>query len=111
MTMPAWRRSVGPVAALVGILALGTLVLSPASPAVAHVRSTTGYINARSDGSDIRFTLWLEYELLARAVGLGPDAVDAGHDQARARVLDARSGPRGDLRREPRDHLPRRGSL
>lgn len=86
--MSGLRRVVG----LVATLLLGSGIVWIAAPASAHVSSTTGYATANSDGSDIELTLSLDYELLARAVGLGPQALRAGHDVARARRLESTSG-------------------
>lgn len=66
------------------------LVLSfaVATPAAGHVRSTTGYSVVRTEGGEVRYQLSLEYELLARAAGLGPAALAATDDRSRQAALD-----------------------
>jgi HupE/UreJ protein len=76
-----WRRA--------GLVAVVLLLAVPA-PAAAHVRSTTGYSVIRSEAGAVRFDLSVEYELLARAAGLGPGALAAAGDPSRQRVLDER---------------------
>jgi hypothetical protein len=75
-----------------GAILLGAfVVLTLAAPsATAHIRSSTGYgvLTATDSGADL--ALSVEYDLLARAVGLGPEAIDAGDDAARAEALDNR---------------------
>jgi hypothetical protein len=71
-------------AGLVAVLA----VLVVATPASAHVRSTTGYSVIRSGGGAVGYQLSLEYELLARAAGLGAEAVTATDDRSRRQALD-----------------------
>lgn len=56
------------------------------SPAGAHVRSSAGYSEIRSAGDgDVRYELYLEYDLLARAAGFDADAASS----ASASVLAA----------------------
>jgi hypothetical protein len=86
-----WRRLIDAARAERVIqlgLAVVLVVLVVAQPAAAHVRSTTGYSAVRSDGSDVRFDLGVEFELLARSAGLGAAAVDAADDQARQVIID-----------------------
>lgn len=70
-------------------LALLTAVLLTlgAPPASAHVRESPGYSTVRGEGAQVVYTLSLEYELLARAVDLGPEAAAAADDSARRGAL------------------------
>ena len=79
----------------VGAIVLGALVLLllPAPQASAHVRATTGYGELSPSDSGADLVLSLEYELLARAVGMGTEAIDAPDDAARAEALGAHVGP------------------
>lgn len=72
------------------LAAIGFLVLllTPSS-AEAHVRSTTGFSQITEDGGRVRYTLSLEYELLAATLGLGQEALDADDDAARVASLAA----------------------
>lgn len=63
------------------------LWLVAAEPAAAHVQSTTGYSQIRSEDGAIRYELSLEYEFLARAVGLGSTALAATDEGERAAAL------------------------
>jgi hypothetical protein len=58
-----------------------------APPASAHVRESPGYSTIRGEGARVVYTLSLEYELLARAVDLGPEAAAAADDSARREAL------------------------
>ena len=60
-----------------------------AFPANAHVRDSTGYSEVEANGSTVSYSLSLEYEILARAVDLGPDALAAGDDAKRRELLNA----------------------
>lgn len=73
--------------ALLGLALL--LLLCSALPASAHVRDSTGYSTIHGDGAEISYTLSLEYDILARAVDLGPKALEAADDGERAAVLEA----------------------
>jgi hypothetical protein len=81
---PMWWRA-GLVATLMALALAGPVT---AAPAAAHVRSTTGYSVIRAEGGQVRYELSLEYELTARAAGLGPTALDATDDRSRRRALD-----------------------
>lgn len=74
-----------------GAIVLGALavLLLPAPQAAGHVRATSGYgvLSASDAGADL--VLSLDYELLARAVGMGSDAIEATDDTARAEALAA----------------------
>jgi hypothetical protein len=72
---------------IVAALALG-LLLAP-TPAEAHVRSTTGFSEITQQGGQVRYSLSLEFDLLAATLGLGQDALDAADDAERATVLAA----------------------
>ncbi|WP_171906834.1 HupE/UreJ family protein [Jiangella alba] len=73
-------------AAVAGIVAV--LVLLPAAaPAVAHVRTSDGWSEIRADGDHVRYRLGLEYEILARAIGMGEDAIAAPDDGSRRAAL------------------------
>ena len=80
--MPLLRRCALFLAAFAVLLIAG----SPA--ASAHVRESTGYSSIRGEGATVRYSLSLEYGLLSRLVDLGPGALDAPDDGARARALD-----------------------
>lgn len=72
------------------ILGLAMLCLfSGAVQASAHVRDSTGYSSLSSDGALVSYSLSLEYELLAKAVALGPDAAAAADDSQRQRALES----------------------
>lgn len=76
----------------VGVVALALLSLVvTAAPATAHVRSSVGYTEMRSDGDGdgVGVRLSLEYEILARATGLGTPAIEAPDDRARFDTLTA----------------------
>lgn len=77
--------------AVLGAAAAALLVL-PAAPATAHVRSTAGYAEMQSSGSEVDVRLSLDYVLLSRAVGLGSDSIAATDDGARAAALEAGAG-------------------
>lgn len=70
-----------------------SFVVSFGSPASAHVTTTMGYAKAETRGSDVDLSLSLDYDLLARAIGLGRQALEAGHDVARARALESSADP------------------
>ena len=72
--MPAPRR----FALLTGALFL--LALLGTAPATAHVIASTGYSSISQTGEQVSYRLSLEYAILARAVGLGPDATDDALD-------------------------------
>jgi hypothetical protein len=69
-------------------LAVPLVLVASAAPAAGHVRSTTGYSVVRAEGGEVHFRLSLEYELLVRAVGLGPAALAATDDRSRRAALD-----------------------
>ncbi|GAB4100727.1 HupE/UreJ family protein [Sinomonas halotolerans] len=87
-------RRCAPILAL--LASLPALLLALALPASAHVRESTGYSSITAEGSEVRYTLSLEYELLARLVQLGPGAVEAADDGARQRALDEGRAALGD---------------
>ncbi|WP_157574849.1 HupE/UreJ family protein [Jiangella muralis] len=73
-------------AGVAGIVAV--LVLLPAAaPAVAHVRTSDGWSEVRADGDHVGYRLGLEYEILARAIGMGADAIEAPDDGGRRAEL------------------------
>lgn len=73
-------------AAVAGIVAV--LVLLPvAAPALAHVRTSEGWSQVRTDGDRVEYRLGLEYEILARAIGMGTAAIEAPDDGARRAAL------------------------
>lgn len=73
-------------AAVAGIVAV--LVLLPAAaPALAHVRTSDGWSQLRSDADRVDYELGLEYEILARAIGMGTAAIDAPDDGSRRAEL------------------------
>jgi hydrogenase/urease accessory protein HupE len=83
-------RRRAPLFALLFPLALLSAVLLTtfgAPPASAHVRESTGYSTVRGEGARVDYTLSLEYELLARAVDLGPEAAATADDSARREAL------------------------
>ncbi len=69
------------------VLVPAVLLTLGAPPALAHVRESTGYSTVHSEGAHVAYTLSLEYELLARAVDLGPEAGSALSDSARREAL------------------------
>lgn len=83
--LAAVRRRLVLLTALVGVL----LAAVP-SPASAHVRATTVYIEATSVGADVDAEVELEYDLLVRSAGLGQAAVGAASQHDRARELQGR---------------------
>jgi hypothetical protein len=72
-----------------GAILLGALLLLtlPAPQATAHIRTTTGHGVLASTDSGADLALSLEYDPLARAVGMGTEAIDAPDDAARADAL------------------------
>lgn len=70
---------------VIAAIVLGML-LAPAS-AEGHVRSTTGFSDISQHGDQVRYSLSLEFDLLAASLGLGPEALDAVDDGERADVL------------------------
>ncbi|SDT39084.1 HupE/UreJ family protein [Jiangella sp. DSM 45060] len=75
-------------AAVAGVVAV--LVLLPAAaPALAHVRTSDGWSEIRADGDHVRYRLGLEYEILARAIGMGEHAIEAPDDGSRRAELAA----------------------
>lgn len=71
-----------------GVLLLMSFLLGcGVLPASAHVRDSTGYSDIKADGGTVSYSLSLEYEMLARAVDLGPEALAAPDDSARAGML------------------------
>jgi hydrogenase/urease accessory protein HupE len=71
-----------------GLLLLVFLFLASGGVAAsAHVRDSTGYSEISSEGGSVAFSLSLEYEMLARAVDLGPEALAAEDDAERRSVL------------------------
>lgn len=74
----------GVAGAVVAVLVL----LAAGGPAVAHVRTTDGWSQVRSDGDRIDYRLSLEYEILARAIGMGMEAIEAPDDSSRRAELE-----------------------
>jgi hypothetical protein len=75
---------IGVVAAVVAVLVL----LTAAGPAAAHVRTSDGWSQVRSDGDRVDYRLSLEYEILARAIGMGTAAIEAPDDSSRRAELE-----------------------
>lgn len=75
-------------AAVAAAVVLAT-AFSPLPPptAAAHTRSSTGFSEIRQAGSEVRYELALEYDVLAKATGLGASALDAPTDADRAAAL------------------------
>lgn len=69
------------------VFSLLLIGLSPPLPAHAHVTESIGYSTIHSAGSTVAYSLELEYQVLARAVELGPGSREAEDDAARAKVL------------------------
>lgn len=70
------------------VTALAAAGLSPAvATAPAHTRSSTGFSQIRQSGSDVRYELLVQYDVLAKVLGLGGRAIDAPTDAARAAAL------------------------
>lgn len=84
--LPLLRRSAGLLLLILVLLGLG------APAASAHVRDSTGYSRITADGSTVSYHLSLEYEMLARAVDLGPDAASADGATQQEAVLAAGIG-------------------
>lgn len=80
------RRSAGLLLLVIMFLVSGSI------PASAHVRDSTGYSDITANGAEVSYALSLEYEMLARAVDLGPEALSAGDDTRRRAVLAAGRG-------------------
>lgn len=73
-----------------GLLGLVFLFLiASALPASAHVRDTSGYSTIRGEGQSVRYLLSLEYDVLAKAVDLGPQSLEAVDDSARQEALES----------------------
>lgn len=70
-------------------LALLSLAVVLAPPAVAHVSSSTGYAQVHHKGTDVALTLRIDYRYLAIAAGLGPHARRARDEGAQAAALEA----------------------
>lgn len=70
-----------------GIVAVLALMVA-ATTAGAHVRTSEGWSQLRSDGDRVDYRLSLEYEILARAIGMGQEAIDAADDSSRRAHLD-----------------------
>lgn len=64
-------------------------LISGATPASAHVSDTTGYSTIRGDGRVISYSLSLEYDVLAKAVDLGPQSLGAVEDSQRQEALES----------------------
>lgn len=62
-------------------------LLPAAAPALAHVRTSDGWSQLRSGGGHVDYRLGLEYEILARAIGMGTTAIEAAGDTARRAEL------------------------
>jgi hypothetical protein len=82
-------RVIRALGAGVGAILVAVLVLLAAGgPAAAHVRTSDGWSQLRSDGDRIDYRLSLEYEILARAIGMGTEAIEAADDSSRRAQLD-----------------------
>lgn len=75
---------------LVGAVGVLALLLFGAS-AQAHVRSTTGYSEIRQDGATVDYTLGLEFQPLAVAVGLGARGVEGTPPEREALLRERRA--------------------
>ncbi len=75
------------------------LLLAP-TPADAHVRSTTGFSEISQHGGQVRYSLSLEFDVLAATLGLGQGALDAADDGEQAAVLAASEERVGSYVRE-----------
>ncbi|TDD70072.1 hypothetical protein E1262_10945 [Jiangella aurantiaca] len=74
-------------AAVAGVVAV--LVLLPAAaPALAHVRTSDGWSQIRTNGDRVDYRLGVEYEILARAIGMGTAAIEAPDDGSRRAALE-----------------------
>lgn len=80
------RQSAGLLLLVIAFLGFGAL------PASAHVRDSTGYSHITATGREVSYALSLEYEMLARAVDLGPEALAARDDAQRSSFLGAGAG-------------------
>ena len=80
------RRGAGLLLLVIMFLVTGGL------PASAHVRDSTGYSEITANGAEVSYALSLEYEMLARAVDLGPEALSASDDAQRRALLAAAKG-------------------
>lgn len=60
-----------------------------AAPASAHVSDTTGYSTIRGNGQAVSYSLGLEFDVLAKAVDLGPHSLGAADDTRRQEALEA----------------------
>lgn len=78
----------GVVAALVASVVAVLVMVTAAGPASAHVRTSDGWSQVRSDGDRIDYRLGLEYEILARAIGMGTEAIEAPDDSSRRTHLE-----------------------
>lgn len=76
-----------PRVAVAGLVAVAVL-LPAAAPALAHVRTSDGWSQLRSDGDRVDYELGLEYEILARAIGMGAAAIEAPDDDGRRAALE-----------------------
>jgi hypothetical protein len=74
----------GAVASVAAVL----LLLAAAGPAAAHVRTSDGWSQVRSEGDRVDYRLGLEYEILARAIGMGTTAIEAPDDSSRRAQLE-----------------------
>lgn len=71
------------------VVSIVVLMVAVALPAQAHVRSTPGFATLIGGGGDVELQLSLDYDLLARAVGLGSAALDVGDDLDRVAAFQA----------------------
>lgn len=83
------------------LVVAAVLPLTPGT-AQAHTRSSTGYSDIRDSGGEVLYRLDLEYEVLAKVLGLGGRALEASSDASRTSALRA-AGP--ELASYLRTHL------
>lgn len=81
MRVPLARLLWAAPAVAAALLLLGVVT------AGAHVRTSDGYAEIRDRGDHVDVRLSLEYEILARATGMGTAAIDAPDDPARNAAL------------------------
>ena len=79
---------------LVVVMTLAVSGVWLAAPgAQAHVRESMAYSRVGAEGRTVHWTLQLEYDALARVVDLGPGALAAPDDDARAAILASAARP------------------
>jgi len=81
--VPSSRRC----STFVGVLFL--FLLAGTATASAHVIDSTGYSTVQQNGQEVSYVLSLEYDILIKAVDLGPQAASAVDDSQREEALEA----------------------